>query len=483
MRLIRLVTEDPQAVFDNTFNEDLVVPENSKLALQSLSIETENNVIIIDDSNDEISYQSTTGFTKTIFLDHATYTRGNFHDLFTDITNKLNETVGFTTGTEEIRRNFGLEWLARVNPTHKKAVIEYEIGVNGAYEDDFSFDATKVEFVNNLTRRVCRAKAGQPNNTGNDRSARFETFISRGCSFIRGRTHTYGNTLGLAQQANGYIIGLSNEDLSGLDPTTITDDKLTFGIAVTCDVANTRQYYVVSDGVYTLSATVPNFNGDGDVDNDYQEVIINFNKVQGNVYQNGSNIPVNLFDVNYTAGQKLFPFLIFRGTNASINSIRTIPSPNGAITQASGINELSAPPQPQRNASENFIQLSLDLATFLGFDNPREPQLGFDNVVEATYVADKTFDPEDIADAFIVELLNLKCMSYDGLKNQRKNILSVIPKSNANGEIIYEMNNPIFIDLNNAKPLLMRNLRIRVTKPDYSPVKMVGQATMVLLLN
>jgi len=483
MRLIRLVTEDPQAVFDNTFNEDLVVPENSKLALQSLSIETENNVIIIDSSNDEISYQSTTGFTKTIFLERETYTKNNYDDLFTDITNKLNDSVGFTTGTEEIRRNFGLEWLASVNSINKKVIIDYEIGVNGAYEDDFEYDPAKVEFVTNLTRRVCRATAGQPNNDQNDRSARFETFISRGCSFIRGRTHTYGNTLSLPPRQNGYIIGLSKTDLSNVDPTTITDDQISYAIHVTCSATNVRRYYTIIDGVTTISTTLPNFNGDGDINNDYQEVIINFDKVQANVYQNGSNVPVNLFDVNYTAGQKLYPLLIFRGTNASINSIRTIPSPNGALTQASEINELAAPPQPQRNSSDNFIQLSLDLANFLGFDNPRDPQLGFDDVVEATYVADKVFDPEDIADAFLVELLNLKCMSYDGLKNQRKNILSVIPKSNANGEIIYEMNNPIFIDLNNAKPLLMRNLRIRVTKPDYSPVKMIGQATMVLLLN
>ena len=169
MKLIRLVTEDPTALFDNTFNEDLVVEPNSKLALQSLSIETENNVIIINSSNNEISYQSTTGFTKTIDLDHATYTRANYEDLFTDITNKLNDSVGFTTGTEEIRRNFGLEWLSRVSPVSKKAIIEYEIGTNGAYEDDFDYDPAKVEFVTNLTRRVCRAKAGQPNNTGNDR--------------------------------------------------------------------------------------------------------------------------------------------------------------------------------------------------------------------------------------------------------------------------------------------------------------------------
>ena len=484
MKLIRLVTEDPSALFDNTFNEDLIVKDNSKLALQSLSIETQNNVLEIDSSNDEISFQVTTGFQNdSVRLAHAQYTRNNYENLFTDIENKLNNEIGYLEGAEENRRAYGLEWKVDLN-NDKKVNVEYKIGVNGSYEDEFNYDDNKIEFVTALTRRVCRPIAGQPNNTENDRSILFDTFISRGCSFIRCRTHKFENNLTLAPESNGYIVGLSSTNISELDPTEITDAMLSYGIAVTCDATNTRQYYKVINGVYTLLADTPNYNGEGAVDNDFQEVIINFNKIQANIYENGSSSATPLFEEDYTAGTKLYPFIVFRGVNVNCNSIRTIPSPFGAVTQSTDLStELFAPPQPRRNPSENFIQFSQSLAEFLGFENPRRPQNGYILEVESSYEANDRFNPTDIADAFLIELLNLRCESYDGLKNQRKNILAVIPKSNEGGELIYETNQPFFIDLSNAKDILLRNIRIRVVKPDYSPVKMLGAGSMVLLLD
>ncbi len=482
MKLIRLVTEDSTGLFNNTFNEDLLVKPNSKLALQSLSIETLNNVIDIDSSNDEIQFQVSNGFLKTARLSHASYNRNNYNDLLIDIQNALNNETGYLDPTDVIRRNFGLEWKSEID-TNKKVSVAYEIGVNGDYEDKFNIPADKLEFVTSLGRRVLRPQAGQPNNTDNDRSALFDTFISRGCSFIRGRTHKYGNTLGLGQRSNGYIVGLSKTNITALQPNEITDAMINYAIHVTCTNANVRRYYYIIDGVSTISGTLPNFNGDGDVNNDYQEVMINFNKVTANVYQNGDPIPIPIFEAAYTAGEKLYPFIIFRGTNCEINSIRTIPSPYGAVTQGSEISELAAPPQPQRNAGDNFIEFSQSLGEFLGFQNPRRPQNGFINAVEVNYTAGTLFEATDIADAFVIELLNLRCESYDGLKQQRKNILAVVPKSNQGGELIYETNTPFFIDLNNAKEILLRNIKIRVVRPDYSEIRLLGTATMVLLLD
>lgn len=276
MKLIRLVTEDSTGLFNNTFNEDLLVKPNSKLALQSLSIETLNNVIDIDSSNDEIQFQVSNGFLKTARLSHASYNRNNYNDLLIDIQNALNNETGYLDPTDIIRRNFGLEWKAEID-TNKKVSVAYEIGVNGDYEDKFNIPADKLEFVTNLTRRVLRPQAGQPSDANNDRSALFDTYISRGCSFIRARTHKYATILAPPRQ-NGYIIGLSKTNISALQPNELTDAMLSYGIGVTC-LNNTRRYYTVADGVYTLSATLPNFNGDGDVNNDYQEVMINFNKV------------------------------------------------------------------------------------------------------------------------------------------------------------------------------------------------------------
>lgn len=487
MKLLRLVTTNENALFDNTFNEDIVLKPNSKMALQSVSIETENNVIEINSNNDEITAQYSTGYDITAQLSHGTYNVNNYTNLFNDIQNKLNEKVGYDATSYPVRRSFGLEWNCETN-TKKQVEIRYKIGTSDEYftpTNRWNYDAQNVRRFNQAGRVVWeRIDAGSGDN---ESSCLFDTFLSRGCGYIRVRTHKYEANLGIDEELNGYIIGLSETNISELNPDEITDAMLNYGIAVTCNSANTRQYYTVSNGNYTLSAIAPNFNSVGDVDNDFQEVIINFNKIEFNVYQNGDPAKVPLSaSVNYTSGQKLYPFFLFRAENASLNSLRVTPSGFGAVTDANRASEteLFAPPQQQRNPSDNTLTFKAQsLADFLGYFNTRQPQNGTITAVEHNFTANNVFKITDIADAFLVELLNLKCESYDGLLNQRKNILAVIPKSNQDGEIIYETNTPFFIDLNNANDILLRNLRLRVVRPDYSTISILGTATIVLLVD
>ena len=126
----------------------------------------------------------------------------------------------------------------------------------------------------------------------------------------------------------------------------------------------------------------------------------------------------------FRSGQKLYPFFLFRAENCSLNSLRTTPSGFGAVQDADKANEteLFAPPQQQRNPSDNTLTFKAQsLADFLGYFNTRQPQNGTIVAVEHNFTADNVFKITDIADAFLVELLNLKCESYDGLLNQRKN--------------------------------------------------------------
>jgi hypothetical protein len=88
-----------------------------------------------------------------------------------------------------------------------------------------------------------------------------------------------------------------------------------------------------------------------------------------------------------------------------------------------------------------------------------------------------------------VILDNIAIDSYDSyisggqyIESGRKNILAVVPKTNANGEVIYEPNYPTFIDLKNKEELLIRNIKARIVKSDYSPFAMRGLATMTILI-
>lgn len=488
MKLIRLITNDPDAVFDNTFNEDILLKSNSKLALQSIAVDTENNVIEIDSSNDEITFQITTGFTQSFRLTHALYTQLNYEDFLTDLQNNLNNRTGFTQGTFENRRNLGLEWKVEID-SDKKSSIGYKIGQFAEFPTSWDYDAGKVERVQQLGKQVWRQLGIMPNNAQNNRSMIFPTYTSTGCGFIRCRTNKYENNLGLSNNQNGYIIGLSTVNISEKTPDTLTNADLTFGIAVSCTTTNVRRYFKVLNGIYSNipGNPPPNFIGVGDNNNDYQEVILNFGAIDFNVYQNGSAIPLRLHQEQYTAGQKLYPFVVFRGGNVNLNLLKTIPSPYSSFAppplEEEEEVELFAPPRPQRNPSENVLTLNPSISEFLGFNHPRIPQVGEIIAPEYDFVSESPFEPSEISDAFLIELLNLKCESYDGLKNQRKNILAVVPKSNKDGEIIYETNTPFFIDLNNLNDILLRNIRLRVVRPDYSPLRILGQASIVLLVD
>ncbi len=88
-----------------------------------------------------------------------------------------------------------------------------------------------------------------------------------------------------------------------------------------------------------------------------------------------------------------------------------------------------------------------------------------------------------VADAFLVEMLNLSLDSYDGFKGQRKNILAVVPATDKDGVVLYEPSNLNLIDLDNKEGINLRNIKARVVNTDYSPFKMKGTATLTILVS
>lgn len=492
MKLIRLVTEDENSIFDNTFNDSLTLKPNSKIALQSLSIETENNVIEIDGSNDTITFGVQLSFQKTITLDRGTYNKSNFKDLLTDIQVKLNEATGFNVLADPdpfpVRRNLGLQWKVEVNSKNKIS-IGYQIGTWGEYETYWDYNTAKVLRLTLSNGRTLYRLANEESDftIDNDRSMLLPYYVSTGCSVVRCRTNRFTEDSYPTFQG-GYIIALSRTDLSNKKPDEIVDSDISYGIHVTTTSPNTvKRYYVIVDGVHSLAGGVlPNYEGNGDIRNDFQEIMINFDRVELNIYQNATgDLKNQIANFPYLAGEKLYPLFILRGKNVDFNMVRTLVSPYtfDPPINNSDVQLVGAPPIPIRLPSENFLEMTIGLSNFLGYDNPRYPRTGTIRVLEFDWIAENVFEPSEIADAFLIELLNLKCESYDGFLNQRKNILAVIPKSNVNGEVIYETNTPFFIDLNNANEILLRNIRCRVVRPDYSVLPMRGLASMVLLID
>ena len=486
MRLLRLTTSDPQAIFNAQFSDDILFKKDSSIALQNVSIESQASTITLTGQNNSISYRNSNAGNITIDLNLGTYDGSNYTDLLDDIKNKLNISLGFTNAQGNFRE-LGMEWDADLDADNKVA-IGYKIGtyITNAMFNLWSYDVAKVQRV--ATEGVWSKLAGESASNLPHNYMFFKNFIARGSGFTRAKTYALENPLASAENTQGFCVGLTTSDLVDKDPDTFQITDIKYGIVARIDSAGVRSYYTIEDGAETLNAEPVTYNFSGSGNNDFLELMLVGDKIKYHIYHHvDGGVPTEILEADYTEGEKLYPVNVFFGRqqDASIRLTTLTESPY-VENPSDFVDEvnLEAPPVPRRNPSDNFLEFeSQALAEFLGFDNKRQPISGFYNVVDQTYTADNQFSESTKADAFLVESLTIPLDSYDSFVGQRKNILAVIPKSDADGSVIYEPSTPFFIDVKNENDLLLRNLRFRIVKADYTPFDLRGLATLTILIS
>ena len=74
MKLLRLTSNQTQAFFDNTLNQDLILNPGTQIALQSLALQVDVNQLVIDASNNGMQYQfnNSTGEVHQVYFTHGT---------------------------------------------------------------------------------------------------------------------------------------------------------------------------------------------------------------------------------------------------------------------------------------------------------------------------------------------------------------------------------------------------------------------------
>lgn len=504
MRLLRLTTRKPTADFESLYSDSIILQPNSKMALQSVSINSNDLVVEINTDNNEIQYGINASYTKTIQLTPRKYNSVDVEQLLTDITNKLNDSVTFSVG--DSTKALGLEWLATRNDNNL-VQIGYEHGRSQVNLDQMAFSGTTN--TNNPFGQILAR-------TDNDSNAGFTTNITinhplcRGNGFLRCRTRRLNNGVlsGGAYTKAGYILGVYTDgDLVGNE---VTLEKIKYGIYV--NVTGTlgggdrvQTYQVIKDGALVAGTTTMDTYVEDSTDNEYQEVAINGDKVELNIYRSGSNVPVSLFDntasissITYNQ-EDLRPIMVFHGgrTGTQIIQERSTLSPFNPVSVAidnaliDDVN-LNAPTPAKvgANTDKNFLFFkSALLSLYLGYDTQRIPVTDFLLGKDMAFIANREFDIPQEADAMLVQLMNLQIESYDSYSDsplegngQRSNILSVIPSKSSAGKIVYEPPYPTFVALNNKDPITLRNLHIRILREDYSEIFINGLATIVVLI-
>jgi hypothetical protein len=508
MKLIRLTTQNENCHFSSTFDQDIIVKPDSKIALQTLSMERVLGELAIDGTNDKITY-TVRGDTNThdAFLTHTTapYTSNNIDVLMTDMENSLNGEL------EAEGREMGCQFKVDKS-THGKFEIVCQQAIYNDRTAEFtaniptrSVAGTDMPALTTSASKWYKPTAGAAGNNNT-----FATYLneplSKGSAVFRARIDKQEDTAG-ALGTDGFIIGISSQNIPELvsNGADITDANIEFGVYMPSILeggtgATNQAYQTIENGVFTTHAGKEViYDGESSLNNDTIAIEINKGRISCGVYwdNTGSSEFMELVNEPYVAGTSYYPFIIIRGaggTNTTaktkIAGIKVTTDPY--ITTVSTSNEISevgtvAPPQPNTSATNGFLQFeSADLSDALGYQTRRIPESGFQKARIHTFTGAFTFALHNLSEAFLVQMLSMELQSFDDYDRDnfgggQKSILSVIP-AGSNDSVVYEPNNLIWIDLNNMNTLTLRNIYARIVKSDYSPVVCRGLTSMTILV-
>ena len=515
MRLIRLykdyntqIPDGTVANFNNNFQADIVLKPNSQIALLNIAIDKVNPTLTIDNENNLIVWNLTDefeaqGLTQEFSIAVGDYTQNNIDTLITSLQSGFNNTTDFVDTDVDLRYYLGVEWQVSIDDT-KKFRIEYRIG------NLYWTELGKLNIATNVTNVAVDANRStwHINTPTGYASASFEksvisnNYIARGCGCVRSQVMLCDNNGLGAVESDGYIMALITDATK--TPANLALSDIKYGIHYTLtDPGAIREYWVILNGVRYGPATLAPQYTQGSTNNDIQEIMIRGSQIVFNIYQSGGaagdpdelNVDGGIAlpssgVVTYTAGQKLYPVMVFHSGQdyLSVDNFINTESHYGQTPSLTATNPtfgFAAEPTRGELGMNELEFETTEVAEWFGFDNryngpyPSGPGGG---KRAFSYIGDNIFDPVYYNDNFLVELKNISLDSYDGLRSQRKNVLAFISKLDETGQFNYETNTPIFIDLNNRKEILLRTVEANLLYGDYGEFTIQSDGSMTLLI-
>jgi hypothetical protein len=494
MKLIRLTTENENALFDNIFNEDIIIKPNSRICLQTMTTQLNKDVLIINNQNNEIQFTldgEIPGETDyySFCLENGVYDSSNMEVFFTDFTDKLNLAMtGNTSAT------IGKQWLVALKGN--RVEIQCKRG------DVLTFNESPIfvkYFLTNNLQETIQANQNWVSRDGgtvmtNDSFFSSKQPTNKGASSLRCQLRNDGSA------NTGFILGYTDSAIiDGTNPVPYTD--LLYAIEY---VGQGEEYKVYLNGGQIANADllahpVAYIAGPADYQNDALRIEINngiysfyIDKVDGLVsesiliYRTGDTINTpNLFACGIFVGDT--GVWNFQNTTdpyylANDKPLRYKRSPL--------LPKYGVPIPTEQTKSQTYFRIvNTELAIFLGFTSDENlktvasPTIYYTLLDDISYLANTGFFLKLNIDSYIVELLNLKINSMDALTNQHKNFLAVIPNEGTVVErVTYIAPVLLWIDLNNKEQINLRQIKARIIREDLTPITVYGLSQLVLLI-
>lgn len=521
MRLLRLTTESNDAIFDNNFNHDILLQKDSQIGLQNINFKLETKSIRISNSNNVITYTLDEGTTiRTVRLLYGTFTENNILDLLEDISLKLNaQLLGNDTS---IPLELGKMWKVRI--IDDKISTEVRTSNFNFRRDDWTIpDYSNISLSgnNDTSMESVLITNGTGNTETNSNLLYNETqALTRGCGAMRVSINKFLDN-GTGNEDNGFTFGVAKTPPSEWGLTGIPDTAIKYAIKLH---KHSDNYSVYKDGVGWVATNIGYLAGGGLDSNQLQqdEVSLEINQGELKVLLSQYNSGTDQYDDDIVLGNgatgggstdpividstDLFPFIVIRGVSPNFslrgfeitlnpfalsknNTFPPVNSPSfvsalyddarNSILRKVAMKPLTIPIPPE-NIS---ITYSSELAEFLGYNKGTQPmplQTPFEVHSVAFLGNDYYFINK--TGLYLLELLDISLDSYDGLTNNRRNIIATLPITVVNDIVVYEPSNVNFININNANQRALRNIKARLLTSSLDPVKTLGLMTATLLL-
>ena len=528
MKLIRLISNTDDGVFDNYFTEDIEVTQNSKISFENIITNIEFDTLEITTQNRTVFYKIGTNGLKQLNLKLNTYTNTTFINFVRNFYNVMNGSLSFSLKelgtTWDLYLQGGYLYISHIVPkVLRNQGLTYTTNLIDSDGDADSVISTTARGVSNTDTSyggqsaTILAVADSLANAFNSRYIKMMMNLANGSGFFRAKINTLGNDsanvgfrLFVSKNPNTpinipeaeilcsvWVKNRSNTDVSGQSPIQYTETNL-LGQTTTTNIKINGV-----DPVFT-------YTGDDSDDNSFIEVHISQNNIiigkrgdfVGGVYNNNFTewYSKTIFERNDSIVNDYYYVGIMFYDNDTLCRVSDIQT---SLYNKNDYKNLDFSDTIynlgvkgiQRTVPEKTVDYNLQLDPllfkFLGFNNIVVGKTAgfvnnlvlFSNGTSFTAVSDQEILYGSTTQAYIIECINLNLDSYDGLVNKRKSILYVIPsKKITDSQLVHSSEYPKFIGIKNRNKLNMRNFKLRLLDSDLSPVKTFGLNSITLFI-
>ena len=500
---VRLTTDNTNANFDSNFVEEIFIPKNSKIALNTFCMESSLKSFVINGNNETFSLRCRDSDGNGNFLNNNLYNNltlrnGGYNDktdldaLFTALKKRLNE-IDLTGLTQSLT-----------------------FSVSNSDDDNYfslyPFKTPLSSFVDSafyIGTEYTGGNSGVFKKTANTDANNFDNYISYANSLQKGIGRTIlqigiltggGGNAPPSTGTEGILMALVEKQPASDGSTSYAFSDVKYGIYLN---NQSSTYYTVYNGAETN--TLQSIEGGSGNNADFMSI----EKVGTNfvykIYQPAFNgavgrtltiatQPIGNVNTNY------YPVIFFKGAGntAQAQTVATTfdLSDDEELSISLNHNELtgSVPSNEHNPRLDGFqatfpIQITITFqksttAKFLGFNSLTKTAFENQGDLQDALRGDNEIQYLVEADYHIVVLDNIKLKAYDGITNSRQNILAYIPKAEGeNGEVVYEPNNLYYVDLDNREDLKIKNIRARILDKELNPIQTNGLSVFSFLIN